>query len=81
MSLVSICFISFIAVFVCLGLLAILMTVMVAIFPADSLESVVKERRLTPRDEGHIECDMVAAIHTVYRQIYPEAKIVSISEE
>ncbi|MBT3236534.1 MAG: hypothetical protein HN353_11325 [Bdellovibrionales bacterium] len=82
MSLVSICLISFVAVFICLGVLALLMTVMVHLFPASTPDTNSKQLNQVASESGdHLDSEVVVAIHNVYRQLYPEAKIVSISEE
>jgi len=64
--LVLICITSFLAVLLLLSLLALLMRILMAVFPAREVEN----------DQA-----VIAAITTAYNNLYPVSKIIKIGEE
>jgi hypothetical protein len=65
-SLFMICISSILAVFAVLGLLAITMRILTALFPE--------------RKDGGIDSAVLAAIHSAYAVVHPGARITNIEE-
>jgi hypothetical protein len=72
-TIISICISAFIAIFIVLSLLALIMHYIVILFPQKQSEAVL--------EQNQVDSAVIAAITTTYQAVYPGGKITEIREK